>query len=1820
MQTDFFDKMFFLKYQTKNYLRYLYALLAVPIVILSRFALLPLAHEGTPFITLFPATVIIALLGGMGPAILTGVIGVMFADYYFIPPLHSWDFGIEFWTRTSVVVLTSVFVGYVGAVLREARLRAENQAMELYQSRGDLNRAQTVSHTGSWRLDARSNKLTWSDEAYRIFGVTLNTPLTYESFLSFIHPDDREYVNRKWDDALKGEKYDIEHRIKVNGKVKWVREKAELEYEKSGTLTSGFGTVTDITDQKQREEELKRLNRTLRALSKSIQAIMHAKDEQKYLRDICDIIINDCGHAMVWIGYAENDESKSVKPVACSGFEEGYLETLKITWADNERGRGPTGTSIRTGEISFCRNIPSNPAFEPWRKDALKRGYASSISLPLLNNEKAFGALTIYSREPDPFTSDEVNLLTELAGDISLGISTIRLRIARDEAEVSLRESQQRLSLALRAGKSGVWDWDLSTEKAWWSPEMYELWGVVYGTEMNTDNSMSLIDVRDRNRVREQIEECIATHRNLQYEFRILNPYSGERWMETFGNIIYNESGNPIHIIGITLDITERKRVQFEREVTIDFLDLVNKSTGTRDLIQLATAFFQEQTGCEAVGIRIKDGEDYPYYETSGFSKQFVHLENSLCAKDLNGQLLRDEIGNPMIECMCGNVICGRTDPSKSFFTKHGSFWSNCTTDLLASTTDTDRQTHTRNRCNGMGYESVALLPLIAGEERFGLLQLNDKKKGRFSPELIDLWERLADYMAVAFAKLRAEESLRQNEATLRGILDATKESIWLFSADGKVLMGNPTALSRFKNPADEILGKHISTFLPPDLAKSRLARLQEVVKSVRPLEFEDTRDDIIFHHSFYPVQDSQGRVTSIVSFSRDITEGKHVQDAIRESERNYRELVQNANSAIIRWDRDGHITLFNEYAQQFFGYSSQEVIGRAVDFLLPDGDSNEINPSELIANILNDPEHYANNINENVCRDGRRVWMAWANKPIYDENGQVSEILAVGTDVTKRREMEEELRKSRDELEIRVKERTAELEKAGLKIQSERQRFNDVLETLPVYVCLLTPDYYMPFANKVFRDLFGYYPDKKCYEFLFNRSEPCENCETYKVLKTNQPQHWEWMGPNGRNYDIFDFPFRDTDGSQLILEMGIDITERKQAENAVRQGEERYRSLTEATTQIVWTTDPQGQVVSDMPLWREFTGQSVDEIQGWGWINALHPDDREQTARIWTKAVQEKTLYETEYRIRRRDGEYRYVSVRGIPVLEQNGPIREWIGTCTDITEQKLAQEALRSASIYSRSLLEASLDPLVTISADGKITDVNEATVQVTGVSREELIGTDFSNYFTEPDNAREGYQKVFAQGFVTDYPLTIRHKNGKLTDVLYNATVYKNEDGEVQGIFAAARDITVQKQASQYARGLLEASLDPLVTISSEGKITDVNEATVQATGVSRENLIGTDFSNYFTEPDKARESYQQVFAKGFVTDYPLTILHRDGHLTNVLYNATVYKNTHGETAGVFAAARDVTEKKQAEEKQNATNSILELYARKAFRGDYLNAAVNVIRGWSKCSRVGIRIKDEEGNIPYESSVGFEKNFIDLENPLHLQKDSCLCIRAIMQKPDLSDRELLTPGGSFYSNDSLAFVDKLTAEQAKSYRGQCMEYGFQSLGIIPIRYRNDVLGAIHIADTKKNMVPLLNIEFIESTIAPLIGEAIHRFNAEAELEKYRMHLEDIVKQRTDELARSNKDLEQFAYVASHDLQEPLRAVSGFVSLLQRQLQDSLTDKTKEYMHFTIDGVHRMQSLINGLLEYSRIDTRKTSCKNRFEQAAGRRDIEPAGQYSGI
>ena len=504
-------------------------------------------------------------------------------------------------------------------------------------------------------------------------------------------------------------------------------------------------------------------------------------------------------------------------------------------------------------------------------------------------------------------------------------------------------------------------------------------------------------------------------------------------------------------------------------------------------------------------------------------------------------------------------------------------------------------------------------------------------------------------------------------------------------------------------------------------------------------------------------------------------------------------------------------------------------------------------------------------------AEDGR--WYIRRITPYRTQDDRIEGAVITFVDVSDLKEAEEALRRAHVGLEIRVQERTEELAKTNKElrveiderkraeeaVKIERQRLYDVLETLPAYVVLLSQDYHVPFANRFFRERFGDSHGRCCFDYLFGRTEPCEICEAYKVLKTNAPHRWEWTGPDGRNYDIYDFPFTDTDGSPLIMEMGIDITERKQAEEelrrhkehledlvkertaelerrnaqlaaeiterkqaeealreseqrlnraqeiahlgsweldlvnnrltwsdevyrifglrpqefgatyeafleavhpddraavdaaysgsvsegrdtyeiehrmvrkstgemrivhercehirdaagkiirsvgmvlditerkrveeALRRSEARYRSYIEVTEQLGWSTNADGEVVEDIPSWRKFTGQSEEEVKGWGWSKALHPDDLEHTARVWRNAVATRNKYEVEYRIRRYDGVYRHFLARGVPVFKDDGNILAWVGICVDITARKQAEEALRQRTLELQQLTE--------------------------------------------------------------------------------------------------------------------------------------------------------------------------------------------------------------------------------------------------------------------------------------------------------------------------------------------------------------------------------------------------------------------------------------------------------------------------------------------------------------------------------------------------
>lgn len=220
-------------------------------------------------------------------------------------------------------------------------------------------------------------------------------------------------------------------------------------------LVGAVVTFHDITEREQAAERLRRLNRALGVITQCNGVLVRATDERELLDAVCRLLVERGGYRLAWVGFAERDEPRTIRAVAHAGVGEEYVRGLRLTWADTELGRGPSGTSIRTGGPIVVRDILTDPRHAPWRGEALRHGYASTAALPLREGAGAFGTLRVYSRVPDAFDDEELELLQQLADDLAFGITAVRTRLDRARAETQVRQSERLAALGRLAAGVG---------------------------------------------------------------------------------------------------------------------------------------------------------------------------------------------------------------------------------------------------------------------------------------------------------------------------------------------------------------------------------------------------------------------------------------------------------------------------------------------------------------------------------------------------------------------------------------------------------------------------------------------------------------------------------------------------------------------------------------------------------------------------------------------------------------------------------------------------------------------------------------------------------------------------------------------------------------------------------------------------------------------------------------------------------------------------------------------------------------------------------------------------------------------------------------------------------------------------------------------------------------------------------------------------------------------------------------------------------------------------------------------------------------------
>ena len=468
---------------------------------------------------------------------------------------------------------------------------------DLAEKERTIAKASSVAKIGYWIWKAEKGTITSSEGLMALLGIPTGTVLPHDHFFQMIHPDDRMMVIDALEQTLKGKgDFYIEHRmLRSDGSTIIVKDTIEVTSAKGNRPLFILGVVQDIT-------ETNGLNRELVALKECNRALFKAETEQELLEEVCRIVCEVAGYRMAWIGYADNDDVRSIRPVAWSESGQQYVSMVHATWGDDERGNGPSGMSIKTRSTVFIQDFAHDSRTGPWRDLARKMGYRSSIAIPLLYPGGVFGAFMLYSDQVNGFTTEEVKLLEELANDLAFGIMEQRAHNVQEKSEKALRASESRLRTLVQTIPDLVWLKDVdgiylscnSAFERFFGAKQSEIVG-------KTDYDFLDRDLADlfRENDRWAMEAGMPT---INEEWAIFKDDGHRAYLETIMTSMIDEQGTLIGVLGLGRDMTNRKLVEdalHEANHKLNILSGVTRHDIRNQLMALSgnlTLFMKKQT------------------------------------------------------------------------------------------------------------------------------------------------------------------------------------------------------------------------------------------------------------------------------------------------------------------------------------------------------------------------------------------------------------------------------------------------------------------------------------------------------------------------------------------------------------------------------------------------------------------------------------------------------------------------------------------------------------------------------------------------------------------------------------------------------------------------------------------------------------------------------------------------------------------------------------------------------------------------------------------------------------------------------------------------------------------------------------------------------------------------------------------------------------------------------------------------------------------------------------------------------------------------
>ncbi len=672
----------------------------------------------------------------------------------------------------------------------------------------------------------------------------------------------------------------------------------------------------------------------------------------------------------------------------------------------------------------------------------------------------------------------------------------------------------------------------------------------------------------------------------------------------------------------------------------------------------------------------------------------------------------------------------------------------------------------------------------------------------------------------------------------------------------------------------------------------------------------------------------------------------KRTEETLQQSNRKYRELVENANSIILRMDPTGMVTFFNEYASQFLGFSQDEIIGRnVVGTIVPPTDSAGKDLAQMILDIGVNPKRYKNNENENTCKDGKRVWMAWTNKPILDDLGRYVEILCIGNDITERKQAEEALREN---------ER---------KYRALYHEYQALLNGIPDTLVLLDPDLKIVWANEAAASQFNRKPSdivgQHCYQFRHNRSTPCESCPAQRSFHSGKQEFQENVTPDGRIWDLRSIPISYGDGeTRVVIELARNITDRKRAEEDRRVSEERYQQIVQFAPTAIYEIDfLKNKFVSVNASMIDYTGYSRDELLSMNTFDILADESKNLFAERLRKHLSGETVPETvTFKIRKEDGQ-EFWMLLNIRLIYKDEKPRGAHVVAQDISELKNKEEELKESQQRLADIINFLPDATFVIDRDKKVVAWNRAMEEMTGVSKESMIGE--GDYACTVPFYGERRPHLLDLIDTSDKELEskyqyIRRRGNTLYAETFTPALYGGKgayvwatgapllDAHVNriGAIESIRDITDRKRAEealkesqQQLSDIINFLPDATLVVDKEGKVIAWNRAIEEMTGIKAAEMLGK--GNYeYALPfygerrpiliDLVLKPQEEIEAKYVIAERGDTVLEGEAYMpalrggeVYLFGKASVLRDSKCNIIGAIESIRDITARRHSEE---------------------------------------------------------------------------------------------------------------------------------------------------------------------------------------------------------------------------------------------------------------------------------------------------------------